>query len=114
MSTPINKELMPFFLNKNNVNRFVISSDEVSDDNLPGPSGINRKTNNQSNHSKIEDDSPNKILVISFEEKTSDEGKSVIIERENEYLTYESTDDESENENVKKFTLQFSSSDSEW
>ena len=116
MSTPISRELVPFTPNKNKVqNRFVISSDETSDENLPGTSGMIRKPINQSEGSNMTVDSPNKneIVIISSEEKTSDEGKSEIIERENEFLTYESTDDEEEEDNVKKFILQYSSNDSE-
>ena len=112
MSTPIGKELVPLQSNLvQKKKRFIISSDENSDEHLPSTSGI------QSNQSKTKNpvvDSPKNAIVISSEEKTSEEGKSPLVRRENEYefITYESSDDEQEPENVKKL-LEYDTSDSE-
>ena len=113
MSTPNNKELIPYQPGKiSKKKRFEISSDETSDEHLPSSSGIQ---NNQSAARVEVNDSPKNIVIISSEEKTSDEGPSPIIERENEYeyLTYESSDDEQQTDDIKKF-LVYPSSDSEW
>ena len=112
MSTPNNKDLIPYLPNKiSKKKRFEISSDDTSDEHLPSTSGIQ---NNQSATRAPTGDSPKNIILISSEEKTSEEGKSPVIERENEYeyITYESSDDEQQTGDIKKF-LVYPSSDSE-
>ena len=113
MSTPKCKEILP--MKQIVQNRFTISSDDNSEENVPSTSGLSHLRRNQS---KSEDTTKRKnaeaeAIVISSEEKSSEEEKSVIIQRENlQFVTYDSSDEENQNENVKKF-ITYSSSDSD-
>ena len=113
MSTPKQKEI----LSKQQIvrNRFVISSDEYSEENLPGTSGLSHPSKSQSK-SEVATKGKNaeaEEIMISSEERSSEEGKNVVTQRKNlEYVTYDSSDEENQDKNEKNF-ITYSSSDSD-